>query len=39
MKDEFIYFFKGMARALGQAFCFNVLLPIWYVLIKIKERI
>lgn len=39
MKDEFVCFLKGMARAFGQAFCFNVLLPIWYVLIKIKERI
>ncbi len=39
MKDEFVYFFKGIARALGKAFCFNVLLPIWYLVIKIKERI
>lgn len=33
------YVFKGIVRALGQAFCFNVLLPVWYMIIKFKERI
>lgn len=39
MENKLDYIFKGIIRAVGQAFCFNVLLPIWYVLIKIKERI
>ena len=28
------YVFKGFIRAIGQAFCFNILLPIWYLFIK-----
>lgn len=39
MENKLDYIFKSIIRAVGQAFCFNVLLPIWYVLIKIKERI
>ncbi len=39
MENKLGYIFKGIIRAAGQAFCLNVLLPIWYVLIKIKERI
>lgn len=31
------YVFKGIAMAMGQAFCFNVLLPIWYAIIKISD--
>jgi len=37
MKENISYFFKGLMRAAGEAFCFNVLLPIWYALIKISE--
>lgn len=32
------YVFKGIVKAIGQAFCFNILLPSWYALIKIFER-
>ena len=35
MDDKIIYGLKGIARALGDGFCFYVLLPIWYMLIKI----
>ncbi len=35
---KFEYIIKGLARALGEAFCFNIVLPLWYLLIKITER-
>ncbi len=31
------YIFKGFILATGQAFCFNVLLPLWYIVIKFKD--
>lgn len=31
------YFIKGIIKAGGQAFCFYVLLPLWYAYIKISE--
>lgn len=35
MKIEYIeYVAKGIIRAAGQAFCMNILLPLWYVSIK-----
>lgn len=37
-KMKFEYIIKGLARALGEAFCFNIVLPLWYLLIKITER-
>ena len=35
MDGKIIYGLKGVVRALGEGFCFYVLLPIWYMLIKI----
>ena len=37
MKENIGYIFKGLIRAAGQAFCFNVLLPLWYATIKISD--
>ena len=31
------YFFKGIIKAGGQAFCFYILLPLWYAYIKLSE--
>ncbi len=39
MMDETTYAFKGFIRALGEGFCYNILLPIWYVFIKIGKYI
>lgn len=36
MKIE--YFIKGLVLTLGEAFCFNVLLPFWYLIIKITGK-
>ena len=37
MKENINYYLKGLIRAAGQAFCFNVLLPFWYAVIKIFD--
>lgn len=37
--EYFEYIFKGIFRTAGEAFCFYVLLPLWYAIIKIIERI
>lgn len=29
--------FKSIVFTFGQAFCFNILLPLWYAYIKISE--
>lgn len=39
MGNELSYFFKGIIRALGEGMCVNILLPIWYVFIKISKYI
>ena len=31
------YIIKGIIKAGGQAFCFYVLLPLWYAYIKLSE--
>lgn len=35
---EIKFAFNGLALALGKAFCFNIVLPLWYLFIKITER-
>ncbi len=39
MGNELSYFFKSFIRALGEGFCYNIMLPIWYVFIKIGKYI
>ena len=39
MKNELSYAFKGIIRALGEGVCANILLPIWYVFIRLKNYI
>ena len=39
MKENMNYFFKGIMRAIGESFCFYVLLPLWYAYIKLSEHI
>ena len=39
MKENVEYIFKGIFRTAREAFCFYVLLPLWYAIIKIIERI
>lgn len=36
MKIE--YFFKGFILAFGEAFCFNIVLPFWYLILKLTGR-
>lgn len=39
MKNEFSYALRGIIRALGEGVCLNILLPIWYVFIRLKKYI
>ena len=38
LKMTFNYIIKAIIRALGEGFCFNIVLPIWYLIIKFTER-
>ena len=34
----FDYVIKGFVREFGEGLCFNIVLPIWYLIIKFTER-
>lgn len=39
MENELSYFFKGIIRALGEGICANIMLPIWYIMIRFEKHI
>ena len=34
----FDYVIKGFVRAFGEGLCFNIVLPMWYLIIQFTER-
>ena len=39
MKENIEYVFKGFFRAFGESFCFYIVLPAWYIIIKIASKL